>query len=80
MAGPRYGRLRYDLTILGLGFADGDFIKLGETSDGDIVIIRQDGLSDTDASIYAPGSIAIDTTNGKIFVTDGSDAWQIVTS
>ncbi len=73
-------RLKYDLFKLGLGMETGDYIKLGEKSGKDLALARIDGLSDTDANTtLAKGSLAMDTTNGKLFVHSGTD-WKIVTS
>lgn len=87
MAGPRYGRLRYDLLIKGLGMKDGDAIKLGVVGTADLIIYVAGNASyplvDGAAATYGPdaktpalGSIAFDTTNGLLFTCDSSSLWQ----
>ncbi len=80
-------RLQYDLQSLGLNFSNGDVVvKVGDNTDSagliaPLVIIWTNGISDGDDSFtYAPGSLAIDATNGSLFVTDAtalaSRKWQ----
>ena len=86
MAGPRYGRLLTDLTVNGLGLnpgttanEGGDFIILGTNSSGEQIVIYVGNVTDGSASGFAPGSIALDTTDGLLMVADSDGKWQVVT-
>ncbi len=69
-------RLKYDLQKAGIGFENGDFMIIGYVSGTALVFGRFDSLTDnTTASVYADGSLAIDTVNASLFVT-ASSVWQ----
>lgn len=70
-------RLLYDLMTYGLGMTDGDAIKLGEVGGEDLVIYVGDVTDNTDSG-YAPGSIALDTSDGALAICDSDGKWQLL--
>lgn len=84
MAGPRYGRLNYDMTKQGLDINDGGAdlkntaMKLGTEGSEDVVIFVGDITANADSG-FAPGSIGLDTADGLLYVSNSSGEWKVVT-